>query len=315
MKQEKILVIGAAGQIGVELTLALREKFGGQNVIAADICAEPDLLEGGGPWLFLDALNKGELHSHVIRLQITQIYLLAAMLSATGERDPLRAWNLNMNSLLNVLEIAREEKSKIFWPSSIAVSSPTSTVYGNSKFAGECWCQYYFDKYGVDVRSLRYPGLISYKSKPGGGTTDYAIDIFHAALEKRTYECFLREGTALPMMYMPDAVLATLTLMESDGTRLTKRTSYDVGAISFTPQELYGKIKSFCTDFEIVYKPDHRQRIADSWSPLVDDSEAREDWGWSPAWNLTAMVNDMLMNLEEIKLSELSGKLENVGVL
>ena len=234
MQKEKILVIGASGQIGVELTLALRKIYGNTNVVASDLREENDLLKGTGPYVSLDVMNKEMLHVQVIRQNITQIYLLAAILSATGEKNPNLAWNLNMQSLLNVLDIAREEKlTKVYWPSSIAVFGPTSpkqncpqqtviepiTVYGISKYAGEFWCNYYHQRYGVDVRSLRYPGLISYKSAPGGGTTDYAVEIFHEALEEKKYECFLKEDTYLPMMYMPDAIRATIELMEApDGT-------------------------------------------------------------------------------------------------
>ncbi|NCI51332.1 NAD-dependent epimerase/dehydratase family protein [Sediminibacterium roseum] len=314
-EQTKILVIGAAGQIGVELTLALRRKYGAENVFASDVVKEPKALKETGPWQNLDVLRADILHSRIIRLGITEIYMLAATLSATGEQDPRKAWKLNMDGLINVLDIAREEKIKLFWPSSIAVHAPTSTVYGISKAAGECWCQYYFDKYGVDVRSLRYPGLISYKTQPGGGTTDYAVDIFHSALEKKVYKCFLKEDTRLPMMYMPDAVRATIRLMEAAPERIENRMSYDVSAMSFTPAELYESIKGFCPEFQISYEPDHRQRIADTWPATVGDLEAREDWGWRPEYNLTMMVNDMLVKLEDIKMKQKIEDLESVGVL
>jgi nucleoside-diphosphate-sugar epimerase len=257
----------------------LRDKFGIENVIASDICGVPRILKGTGPWEQINALDEVELRKTIKRLRVTQVYLLAAMLSATGERDPHKAWQLNMGALLIVLQIASEGKLKVFWPSSIAAASPTSTVYGISKYAGECWCQYYFEKFGVDVRSLRYPGLISYKTKPGGGTTDYAIDIFHAALEKRTYECFLKPDTQLPMMYMPDAVRATLLLMDASPECIENRMSYDISAMSFTPEELYESIKGFCPMFEIKYKPDHRQQIADTWPGSIGDLEARERLG------------------------------------
>lgn len=315
MKDKKILILGAAGQIGVELTIALREKYGAENVIASDICAEPATLQGTGPWEIIDANKEGEIYSRMAIYQVTDVYLLAAMLSATGERDPHKAWQLNMGTLLNILEIAKEEKLKVFWPSSIAAVTPTSTVYGISKYAGECWCQYYFDKYGVDVRSIRYPGLISYKSPPGGGTTDYAVDIFHAAIEKKKFHCFLKEDTMLPMMYMEDAIRATMLLMDAPAENILNRMSYDVAGMSFTPAELYEKIKAFCPTFEIEYHPDQRQRIADSWPKTVGDLEAREDWNWTPAWTLTTMVNDMLVKLDEIKMNQLSAKLEETGVL
>src|SRR5215212_9242989 len=250
MIKEKILVIGACGQIGVELTLELRRIYGGSNVIASDLREENDLIKGTGPYVSLDVMNKEMLHVQVIRQNITQIYLLAAMLSATGEKNPSLAWNLNMQGLLNVLDIGREEKlRKIYWPSSIAVFGPTSpkvncpqqtiiepiTVYGISKYAGEFWCNYYNKRFDVDIRSLRYPGLISYKSEPGGGTTDYAVEIFHDALEEKTYTSFLKEDTYLPMMYMPDAIRATMELMKADAERISIRTSYNISALSFSP--------------------------------------------------------------------------------
>jgi len=252
------------------------------------------------------------LHVQVIRQGITQIYLLAAILSATGEKNPNLAWSLNMQSLLNVLDIAREENlHKIYWPSSIAVFGPTSprkdcpqqtviepvTVYGISKFAGEFWCNYYNRRYGVDVRSLRYPGLISYKSAPGGGTTDYAIEIFHEALEENKYECFLREDTYLPMMYMPDAIRATIELMEADASKISIRTSYNISGMSFSPKEIAAEIKKHIPDFLINYKPDYRQAIADSWPQSIDDTIARNDWGWKEEFALERMAKDMLENL------------------
>jgi len=252
------------------------------------------------------------LHVQVIRQGITQIYLLAAILSATGEQNPNLAWNLNMQGLLNVLDIAREEKlHKVYWPSSIAVFGPTSpkancpqqtiiepvTVYGISKYAGEFWCNYYHQRYGVDVRSLRYPGLISYKSAPGGGTTDYAVEIFHEALEEKKYECFLRADTYLPMMYMPDAIRATIELMEADAAKISVRTSYNISGMSFSPSEIATAIKERIPEFSITYKPDYRQQIADSWPQSIDDSVARKDWGWKEEFNLTDMTKDMLENL------------------
>lgn len=313
MVKEKILVIGASGQIGVELTLALRKMYGNANVVASDLREENDLLKGTGPYVSLDVMNKEMLHVQVIRQGITQIYLLAAILSATGEKNPNLAWSLNMQSLLNVLDIAREENlHKVYWPSSIAVFGPTSpkqncpqatviepvTVYGISKFAGEFWCNYYNRRYGVDVRSLRYPGLISYKSAPGGGTTDYAVEIFHEALEEKKYECFLREDTYLPMMYMPDAIRATIELMEADASKISTRTSYNISGMSFSPKEIAAEIKNHIPEFSISYKPDYRQAIADSWPQSIDDSVARSDWGWKEEFALERMVKDMLDNLK-----------------
>jgi len=312
MVKEKILVIGASGQIGVELTLALRKIYGNANVIASDLREQNPLLEGTGPYVALDVMNKEMLHVQVIRQGITQIYLLAAILSATGEKNPNLAWHLNMQGLLNVLDIAREEKlHKVYWPSSIAVFGPTSpkqycpqqtiiepvTVYGISKYAGEFWCNYYFQRYGVDVRSIRYPGLISYKSAPGGGTTDYAVEIFHEALEAKQYECFLREDTYLPMMYMPDAIRATIELMEAPAAKIGVRHSYNLSGMSFSPKEIAEEIGKHIPGFTISYKPDYRQEIADGWPQSIDDSVAREDWGWKEEFDLAAMTKDMLVNL------------------
>jgi nucleoside-diphosphate-sugar epimerase len=312
MTREKILVIGASGQIGVELTLALRKIYGAGNVIASDLREENDLLKGTGPYVSMDVMNKEMLHVQVIRQGVTQIYLLAAILSATGEKNPALAWHLNMQGLLNTLDIAKEEKlQKIYWPSSIAVFGPTSpkencpqqtiieptTVYGISKYAGEFWCNYYHLKYGVDVRSLRYPGLISYKSAPGGGTTDYAIEIYHEALENKKYECFLKEDTYLPMMYMPDALRATIELMEAPANKISIRTSYNLSAMSFSPKEIAGEIKKHIPDFKISYQTDYRQAIAESWPQSIDDSVARKDWGWKHEYDLAAMTKDMLGNL------------------
>ena len=312
MIKERILVIGASGQIGVELTLALRKIYGNANVIASDLREENALLHGTGPYVSLDVMNKEMLHVQVIRQGITQIYLLAAILSATGEKNPNLAWSLNMQSLLNVLDIAREEKlHKVYWPSSIAVFGPTSpridcpqqtviepvTVYGISKFAGEFWCNYYNHRYGLDVRSIRYPGLISYKSAPGGGTTDYAVEIFHEALEEKKYECFLEEDTYLPMMYMPDAIRATIELMEAPATKINIRTSYNISGMSFSPKEIASEIKKHIPEFTISYKPDYRQQIANSWPQSIDDSVARNDWGWKEDFDLGKMTKDMLENL------------------
>jgi nucleoside-diphosphate-sugar epimerase len=314
MRQERILVIGACGQIGVELTLELRRIYGGHNVIASDLREENDLLKGTGPYVSLDVMNKEMLHVQVIRQNITQIYLLAAILSATGEKNPNLAWNLNMHSLLNVLDIAKEENlHKVYWPSSIAVFGPTSpkqncpqqtiiepgTVYGISKYAGEFWCNYYFHRYGVDVRSIRYPGLISYKSEPGGGTTDYAVEIYHEALEEGKYKCFLKEDTYLPMMYMPDAIRATIELMESDASKLSVRTSYNIAGMSFSPKEIAASIKKHIPSFAISYEPDYRQPIADGWPQSIDDAVAMKDWGWKAEYDLEKMTKDMLENLKK----------------
>lgn len=314
MKKEKILVIGASGQIGVELTLALRKLYGDDNVIASDLREENPLLNGTGPYVSLDVMNKEMLHVQIIRQGITQIYLLAAILSATGEKNPSLAWHLNMQSLLNVLDMAREEKlHKVYWPSSIAVFGHTSpkqncsqktiiepsTVYGISKYAGEFWCNYYFNKYGVDIRSLRYPGLISYKSAPGGGTTDYAVEIFYEALEEKKYECFLAKDTYLPMMYMPDAIRATIELMEAPTEKIKTRTSYNVAAISFSPEEIAAEIKKNIHEFEITYVPDSRQAIANSWPQSINDKEARADWGWKHEYDLITLTVDMLDNLKK----------------
>ncbi len=313
MVKDKILVIGASGQIGVELTLALRKIYGNNNVIASDLREENELLKGSGPYVSLDVMNKEMLHVQVIRQNITQIYLLAAILSATGEKNPNLAWNLNMQGLLNVLDIAREEKlKKVYWPSSIAVFGPTSpkqncpqqtviepiTVYGISKYAGEFWCNYYHQRYGVDVRSLRYPGLISYKSAPGGGTTDYAIEIFHEAKEHQQYTCFLNENTYLPMMYMPDAIQATIGLMEADASTISVRTSYNIAGVSFSPKEIANAIQKHIPDFKIKYAPDYRQNIADSWPQSIDDSVANKDWGWKAEYDLDKLTKDMLDNLQ-----------------
>ncbi|MBC7948005.1 MAG: NAD-dependent epimerase/dehydratase family protein [Chitinophagaceae bacterium] len=312
MIKDKILVIGASGQIGVELTLGLRKIYGNANVIASDLREQNPLLEGTGPYVSLDVMNKEMLHVQVIRQNITQIYLLAAILSATGEKNPNLAWHLNMQGLLNVLDIAREEKlHKVYWPSSIAVFGPTSpkkncpqqtiiepsTVYGISKYAGEFWCNYFFQRYAVDVRSLRYPGLISYKSAPGGGTTDYAVEIFHEALEEKKYTSFLSEDTYLPMMYMPDAIRATIELMEAPVNKISIRTSYNLAGMSFSPKEIASEIKKHIPEFTIDYKPDYRQAIANSWPQSIDDSVARKNWGWKEEYDLGGMVTDMLTNL------------------
>ena len=315
-RKDKILVIGASGQIGVELTLALRKIYGNSQVIASDLREENPLLKDTGPYVSLDVMNKEMLHVQVIRQNITQIYLLAAMLSATGEKNPHLAWHLNMQGLLNVLDIAREEKlHKVYWPSSIAVFGPTSpkqfcpqqtiieptTVYGISKYAGEFWCNYYYTRFGVDVRSIRYPGLISYKSLPGGGTTDYAVEIYQEALVNGNYKCYLKPDTYLPMMYMPDALRATLELMEAPAEAVSVRTSYNIAGMSFSPEEIAASIQKHIPNFSIQYQSDYRQAIAESWPQSIDDSVANADWGWKPDFDLDKMTVDMLLHHPENK--------------
>jgi nucleoside-diphosphate-sugar epimerase len=313
-RDEKILVVGACGQIGVELTLQLRKMYGESAVIASDLREEHALLKGTGPYVSLDIMNKETFHVLVLRYNITQVYLLAAILSATGEKNPLLAWHINMQSLLHVLDVAKEEKlTKVYWPSSIAVFGPNSpkqntpqhtviepsTIYGISKFAGERWCEYYWNRYKVDVRSLRYPGLISYKSQPGGGTTDYAIEIFHDAIKKQHYTSYLSKDTYLPMMYMPDAIRATVELMEADSVNISQRSSYNISGMSFSPKEIAAEVKKHIPAFNIVYQPDSRQQIANSWPGSIDDSFARNDWGWKPEFDLEVMTKDMLQNLQK----------------
>ncbi|TND08675.1 MAG: NAD-dependent epimerase/dehydratase [Bacteroidetes bacterium] len=309
---ETILVIGSSGQIGTELVARLREIYGHNRVIASDLRA-PAGMEG--PFETLDALDKQALFGIVKKHKVTQVYLLAALLSATAEQKPALGWTLNMESLFHVLELAREKHiRKIYWPSSIAVFGTTTprentpqytviepaTVYGISKFAGERWCEWYHRKHGVDVRSLRYPGLIGYKSPPGGGTTDYAVHIFHEALKNKKYDCFLSENTALPMMYMPDAIRATTEIMEAPDEKIRIRGSYNLSGFSFTPRELAAEIAKQVPGFQVTYTPDFRQQIADSWPASIDDSEARKDWGWKPQYNLAGMTADMLQNLRPI---------------
>ncbi|MCI0472140.1 MAG: NAD-dependent epimerase/dehydratase family protein [Ignavibacteria bacterium] len=306
---EKILIIGCSGQIGSELTLALRNIYGNDNVFATDIKQAPQDVIESGPFQILDVMNDKNLIHFVIRNKITQIYHLAAVLSGNAEKLPLQAWDINMRSLMNVLELGRDNGiKKLFWPSSIAVFGPTtpristpqltvmepSTVYGISKQAGERWCEYYFNKYGLDVRSIRYPGLISYKTEAGGGTTDYAVEIFYDAIKEKKYECFLKEDASLPMMFMPDAIDSTIKLMEADSSRLTIRSSYNLGGISFNPKEIASEIKKHIPDFEITYKPDFRQKIAESWPASIDDSVARKDWGCSYEYDLPKMTKVML---------------------
>jgi nucleoside-diphosphate-sugar epimerase len=316
MTQQTVLVTGASGQLGSELTLALQAKYGTSHVIATDIrpthSFSPDTR-----FQTLDVLDSQALESIVRQERITQIYHLAAILSAKGEENPILTWDINMKSLLNVLEVGRQEKlDKIYYPSSIAVfgtqtPSPApqwavlnpSTVYGISKLAGEKWCDYYYHKYGLDVRSLRYPGLISYQAPPGGGTTDYAVDIFYKAVEGERFSCFLAPDTRLPMMYMPDAIRATLELMDAPLDKINVHSSYNVGAISFTPAEIVSEIQKHLPNFEVVYEPIAlKQAIANSWADDVIDTEARNDWAWKPQYGLPEMVSDMLLNLKKIKL-------------
>nr|WP_299170593.1 NAD-dependent epimerase/dehydratase family protein [uncultured Allomuricauda sp.] len=312
--QKPILILGACGQIGTELTMELRAKYGTETVIASDIREGTDSLMATGPFEILDATNYEAIEDVVMHYEIDEVYLMAAMLSATAEKFPMRAWNLNMNSLFNVLNLAKEKKiSKIFWPSSIAVFGPNtpkentaqnvvmepSTVYGISKQSGERWCEYYFNKFGVDVRSVRYPGLISWKTMPGGGTTDYAVEIYHKALEEGTYDCFLNKDTKLPMMYMDDAIRATIGLMESPGENLKVRSSYNLGSMSFSPQEIAESIQSHIPNFKVTYNPDFRQEIADSWPSSIDDSSAKNDWNWNPQFDLNSTTEEMLKNLKK----------------
>ncbi|WP_020652348.1 NAD-dependent epimerase/dehydratase family protein [Massilia niastensis] len=312
---ERILIIGANGQIGSELVSALAAQHGANNVIASDIGARN--VYGAARYTQLDVLDKDSVAQLVADEGITQVYQLAALLSATGEKAPLKAWSLNMDGLLNILEIARERGEagkplKLFWPSSIAAFGPNTpgentpqytimdptTIYGISKLAGERLCEYYQSKYGVDVRSIRYPGIISYKSPPGGGTTDYAIAIFHAALRGETYECFLGPETTLPMIYMPDAIRATIELMDAPADKVVIRSSYNVAGVSFNPRELAAAITRARPNFRIEYRPDSRQAIADSWPKSLDDSRARDDWGWQARVGLEEMVADMLKNID-----------------
>jgi nucleoside-diphosphate-sugar epimerase len=312
---ERTLVIGAAGQIGTDLVLRLRNELSADSVIATDVKDIPrgELLDSG-PFQVLDVLDFNAVAKIIEQNDVREIYLLAALLSATAEQNPKLAWKLNMEGLFNVLDIAREKKGlKIFWPSSIAVFGPSTprmntpqrtvmepvTVYGVSKQAGERWCEYYHSKYNVDVRSIRYPGLISYKSPPGGGTTDYAVDIFHKAVANGSYTCFLNRDTMLPMMYMPDALDATLNLMSASADRISIRSSYNVSAISFTPEMLAEEIRSHIPEFKVEYQPDFRQKIADSWPDTIDDSQARSDWGWQEQFDLKNMTADMLEHIRQ----------------
>ncbi len=307
---DRILVIGAAGQIGSELVTALRKVHGNDNVFATDVKEVPGDIRETGPWAILDVMDDKRLIHYVIRHKITQIYHLAAVLSGNAEKLPLQAWHINMQSLLNILDLAKvvEDVKKIFWPSSIAVFGPSTpriqtpqltvteptTVYGISKLAGERWCEYFNQRFNVDVRSIRYPGLISYKTEAGGGTTDYAVEIFYDAVRLGKYQCFLKEDTGLPMMFMDDAINATLKLMDAPAASIKIRSGYNLGGISFTPKEIYQEIKKQMPDFQITYKPDFRQAIADSWPQSVDDSQARKDWGLETKYDIKALTDVML---------------------
>ena len=310
----KILIIGACGQIGTELTTKLRAIHGANNVIASDINTRNLDLVNSGPFEIIDAKNFNAIKDCCKNHNIDTVYLMAALLSATGEKYPMEAWDLNMNSLFHVLNLAKGGTiKKIFWPSSIAVFGPSTprentpqhticeptTVYGITKQVGERWCEYYHNKYDVDVRSMRYPGIISHKAMPGGGTTDYAVEIYHEAIKNGTYECFLSENTSLPMMFMDDAIKATVNLMQAPSEKLSIRSAYNLSAISFTPKEIFESIKKQLPEFTISYKPDFRQDIADSWPSSIDDSIARKDWDWKESFDLEAMTIEMLSQLKK----------------
>lgn len=313
---DTILVLGANGQIGRELVEELRKSYH-DNVIAADIKAADAEFQAKGPFFQLDVLDAKAVYELTHSHKVTQVYHLAALLSATAEQKIKAAWKLNMDGLLNLLDIARDEKLKLFWPSSIAVFGPSTpkkntpqhtiteptTVYGISKLAGERWCEYYFLKYGVDVRSLRYPGLIGWKSEPGGGTTDYAVHIFHEALRTKKYECFLRENATLPMMYMADGIDATISLMNAPAEKVKIRSSYNVAAMSFSPKQLAEEIQHHIPDFICTYNPDIRQQYADSWPESINDAEARSDWGWHHRYNIKKMTDEMLVNIQQMAVS------------
>ena len=313
---EKILVIGASGQLGSELTIELSNIYGEANIIAADL-HKSQTDEVHPIFELLNVIDKKHLTEIINKYRITQVYHLAAILSATGEKHPGLAWQVNIEGLMNVLDVSRDQKvKKVYWPSSIAVFGPNTpkqdtpqhtimdpnTVYGISKLTGERLAEYYYYHYGLDVRSLRYPGLIGYKALPGGGTTDYAVDIFYKAIRGEKYSCFLNKDTTLPMMYMPDAVRATLELMESDSNRITIRSSYNIGSISFSPADLFDAIKRYYPDFSIEYKPDFRQGIALSWPKSMNDAQARADWGWNPEFDLQKMTDDMILHLKNSEL-------------
>jgi nucleoside-diphosphate-sugar epimerase len=309
-----ILVIGSAGQIGSELVMELRNRYGNDNVIASDVRNAPADVMESGVFETLDVMDDKKIRESVSKHKIETVYLLAAMLSGSAEKNPQKAWDLNMVGLLNILNLAKDGIiKKIFWPSSIAVFGPTtpkvntpqltvmepSTVYGISKQAGERWCEYYFNKYNVDVRSVRYPGLISYKTEAGGGTTDYAVEIFYEAIKNKKYECFLKEDAALPMMFMPDAIRGTIDLMEADSSNVKIRSSYNLSGISFNPKQLADEIKKHIPEFTITYNPDFRQKIAESWPGSIDDADARADWGWKHEYDLAAMTDIMLREIKK----------------
>ena len=310
----KILIIGACGQIGTELTAKLRATYGVNNVIASDIRKLNNDVVNNGIFEVINALDYNQIEHLIEQYQITDVYLMAALLSATAEKNPAFAWDLNMNSLFHVLNLAKAGKiKKIFWPSSIAVFGPTtprhntpqytimepSTVYGISKQTGERWCEYYHNQYGVDVRSIRYPGLISWSTEAGGGTTDYAVDIYHKALTDGKFTSFLSENTELPMMYMDDAIKATIGIMQAPSEQIKIRSSYNLAAMSFTPKQIGEEIKKHYPNFELSYTPDFRQKIADSWPASIDDTSAREDWGWKNDFTIENMTVDMFQNLKE----------------
>lgn len=312
--KSRILIIGACGQIGTELTLALRKRFGADKVVASDIREGNAELMDDGHFELLDATDFTAVEDVIFRYKVDTVYLMAAMLSAIAERFPAKAWHLNMTSLFHILNLAKDKKiKKVFWPSSIAVFGATtpatdtpqltimepSTVYGISKQTGERWCEYYFNKYGVDVRSIRYPGLISYTTEPGGGTTDYAVDIYHRALKHGHYRCFLNEGTVLPMMYMEDAIRATIKIMDAPKKDIKVRSSYNLAGVSYAPEDVGASIQKHLPDFELTYEPDFRQAIADSWPNSIDDSVARRDWGWTHKFDLDAITEVMLKNLKK----------------
>lgn len=313
------MVIGSAGQIGSELTLALRKEYGDSNVFATDIRKASRDITQSGPFQIMDVLDDKRLIHFVISNKITQIYHLAAVLSGNAEKLPLQAWDINMKGLLNVLDLAKEVGIKrMFWPSSIAVFGLTTpkintpqltimepnTVYGISKLAGERWCEYYFNKHNIDVRSLRYPGLISHKTEAGGGTTDYAVEIFYEAIKHGQYECFLKDDVTLPMMFMPDAIRGTIELMEAQASKVKIRSSYNISAISFSPAEVACEIRKQIPDFKVNYNPDFRQKIAESWPKTIDDACARQDWGWNHTYDLTSMTDIMLKEIREKTMPE-----------
>ena len=312
--QDKVLVIGSSGQIGSELVAELRSNYGDSNVIASDIVASNQTIMDSGPFEILDVTDSNRLHKIVKKYKVTHVYLLAAILSANAEKKPNLSWDLNMKSLFNVLDLAKNKIiKKVFWPSSIAVFGPNTekiktqqytitepnTVYGISKLAGERWCEYYFNKYNVDVVSLRYPGLIGWKSNPGGGTTDYAVHIFHEAIKNKKYTSFLTRDTTLPMMYMTDAIKATLKIMQADSDKIKIRSSYNIAGCSFNPEELANEIQSYIPDFKISYNKDYRQEIADSWPDSLEDSLAKDHWGWQAQYNMQKLVKEMIENLNK----------------